>query len=71
MQSFVEFAKGLMNRKILFSKISMFSKLHIDKLDYFQSITKDGKKVFLKKLCLKRKKRFITGLFCLITATLD
>lgn len=49
----------------------MFSKLHIDKLDFFHSITKDGKKVFLKKLCLKRKKRFITGLFCLITATLD
>ena len=34
----------------------MFSKLHVDKLDFFHSITKDGKKVFLKKLCLKTKK---------------
>ena len=44
---------GLINCKILFRKVISFFELCIDISRLFNPITEEGKKEFLKKLCIK------------------
>ena len=52
-QLYVLLGDGLINYRILFLKVLRLFELRIDISILFHSIITDGKKEFLKKLCLK------------------
>ena len=58
----IEFEDGLINFKILFLKAEKVLEFLIFKSKLFHSMTVDGKKEFIKKLCLPLKR----GIFSLV-----
>ena len=58
-QLYVLLGEGLINCRILFLKVLRLFELRIDISKLFHSITTDGKKFFLKKLC--KKTGYIVG----------
>ena len=65
-----EFEKGLINFKILFLKAEKVSEFLNFKSKLFHSMTVDGKKEFIKKLCLALKRGIILVLVLYALLTL-